>query len=340
MPNVNDVPIDRTHREAWPDAVAPVLEHAITVEYTSLSRTGTPIMTPVSPYLKPGARTVDVSTGLTYPAKAERARRNPKVCLLFADHVGSGLADPPVVLIQGLATVRDADLQANTDRYVRQALAKTPEMVKGLPRFGLRRLIFYFARIWIEVTPIEIMWWTSTALDHEPGRWLAPAGTTAPPSDTAPLGKQPPAWLEPPAQWQPTARKAVVNLDQRDLAWVGANGFPLSVPVAGVEQTAQGFALSLGDHLPEIPHGPACLTFHAHPATFTRQENHTFVGEISRAGPEYRFRVQRLLADVSLAGGKVANMLTFFGTGRRLRPRLQTEAARRGQHVPEVRLPG
>lgn len=340
MSNHDHVPTDGTRRDAWPDAVGQVLERAITVEYTSLSRTGTPIMIPVSPYLQPGARTVDVSTGLTYPAKAERARRNPKVCLLFADHVGSGLADAPVVLIQGLATVRDADLQANTDRYVRQALAKTPEMMKGLPGFALRRLIFYFARIWIEVTPTEIVWWTSTALDHEPGRWLAPAGTTAPPSDRAPPGRQPPAWLHRPADWQPTAWKAIANLDQRDLAWVGANGFPLSVPVAGVEQTAQGFALSLGDHLPEIPHGPACLTFHGHPATFTRQANHTFVGDISRAGPEYRFRVQRLLADVSLAGGRMANMLTFFGAGRRLRPRLQTEAARRGQPVPKVRLPG
>lgn len=339
MPNPVDVPMPPTRREAWPDAVEQVLEHAITVEYTSLSRTGAPIMVPVCPYLEPGARTVDVSTGLTYPAKAERARRNPKVCLLFADHVGSGLTDAPVVLVQGLATVRDADLQTNTDRYVRQALAKTPEMMKGLPGFLLRRLSFYFARIWIDVTPIEITWWTSIALDHEPGRWLAPAGTTAPPSDPPPAGRQPPAWLEPPADWRPTAGKAVANLNQRDLAWVGANGFPLSVPVAGVEQTADGFALSLGEHLPGVPHGPACLTFHAHPASFTRQENHTFVGEISRIGPEYRFQVHRLLADVSLAGGRVANMLAFARSGRRLRPRLRTEAMRRGQAVPEVRVP-
>jgi hypothetical protein len=339
MSKQGELPMLPARRQAWPKAVRQVLEHAITVEYTSLSRTGTPIMIPVSPYVEPGARTVDVSTGLTYPAKAERARRNPKVCLLFADHVGSGLADAPVVLIQGLATVRDADLQANTDRYVRQALAKTPEMMKGLPRFALRRLTFYFARIWIEVTPTEIMWWTSRALDHEPGRWVAPAGTTAPPSDAAPAGRQPAAWLEPPADWQPTARKAVTNLDQRDLAWVGADGFPLSVPVAEVERTADGFALRLGDHLPGLAHGPACLTFHAHPASFTRQENHTFVGEISGAGPEYHFRVQRLLADVSLAGGKLGNMLALVGAGRRLRPRLRTEAARRGQSVPEVHVP-
>ena len=39
--------------------------------------------------------------------------------------------DAPVVLVQGLATVRDADLQTNSDRYVRLALAKAPEMFRG-----------------------------------------------------------------------------------------------------------------------------------------------------------------------------------------------------------------
>jgi hypothetical protein len=88
-------------------------------------------MVPVTPYAEQGARTLDVSTGLTYPAKAERARRNPKVCLLFAD------------------------LQANTDRYVRLALAKARD-VPGQPRFLLRRFTFYFAR----------MWWPARALDQ------------------------------------------------------------------------------------------------------------------------------------------------------------------------------
>src|SRR5687768_3082000 len=90
-----------------PAEVWAVLDRSITVEYTSLTRAGAPVMVPVTPYVGEDRATLDVSTGLTYPTKAERARRNPKVSLLYSDPLGSGLAQPPVVLVQGLATVRD-----------------------------------------------------------------------------------------------------------------------------------------------------------------------------------------------------------------------------------------
>ena len=49
--------------------------------------------------------------------------------------------------------------------------------------------------------------------------------------------------------------------------------------------------------------------------------------------------VERLLADVSLGGNKLVRTAGFLGKGRRLAPRLQPEASRRGQPVPRVRLP-
>jgi hypothetical protein len=324
----------------WPEAVLPVFARAITVEYASLTRSGRPIMAPLTPFLEDGGRTLAVSTGLTNPAKAERARRNPRVCLLFADHVGAGLADPPVVLVQGFATVRDADLQANTDRHVRLTLAKIPGAFRGMPKLLPRRLNWYFGRIWIEVTPTHMWWWESKALEQEPREWVAPAGTTAPPSDPAPPGKQPTAWLDAPADWRPAARHTVARLDQHDLCWVGADGFPLSIPVPMVEETKQRFRLRLGRWLPRTPVGPACLTFHTHPEEFTGQENRTFVGEITSDGLDGTFRVERQLADVSLAGNKVVRTLGFFAKGRRLAPRLGPEASRRHQPIPRVRLPG
>lgn len=192
-----------------PSEVWQVLDRSVTVEYTSLTRAGAPVMVPVTPYVSDDRTTLDVATGLTYPTKAERARRNPKVSLLYSDPLGSGLVQPPVVLVQGLATVRDTDLQANTDRYARLVMAKTPATFKGQPKFLLRTLDWYFARIWVHVTPLRVWWWDSETMTSEPGQWMAPPETVAPPSDPAPPGKQPGAWLEPPSDWRTTARDVI-----------------------------------------------------------------------------------------------------------------------------------
>ena len=323
-----------------PPEVWQVLDRSITVEYTSLTRAGAPVMVPVTPYVADDRATLDVATGLAYPTKAERARRNPKVSLLYRDPVGSGLVQPPVVMVQGLATVRDADLQANTDRYARLTLAKVPAAYKGPPKFLLRTMDWYFARIWVYVTPLRVWWWDGETMASEPNQWVAPPGTTVPPSDPAPPGKQPPAWLEPPADWRAIAQDAVPRLVQRSLAWVDADGFPLSVPVTGLDQTSTGFRLQIGRHLPETPAGRACLTVHAHPEDFTGQENHTFLGEVRGSSEQgYEFTVERALADFSLTGNKLVRSLGLFRKSRRLKPRLASQAARRGQPVPTVRIP-
>lgn len=49
--------------------------------------------------------------------------------------------------------------------------------------------------------------------------------------------------------------------------------------------------------------------------------------------------MDRLLPDMSLTGNRLKAALGFLGKGRRLAPRLQAEAVRRGQPVPRIRLP-
>ena len=120
---------------------------SLACEYATLTHDGRPVTWPVTPYQ--GERTLDVSTGLTYPLKAERARRNPQVALSFSDPAGyasssGSTSRPPVVLVEGLATVRDADLQANTDRYVRESIPKVG--TSGTPWFLARTWAWYYAR--------------------------------------------------------------------------------------------------------------------------------------------------------------------------------------------------
>jgi hypothetical protein len=314
----------------YPAELLPVFQKSITCEYASLTAKGEPITVPVTPYM--GENTLDVSTGLTYPTKAERARRNPKVTLLYSDPVGSGLPNPPIVLVYGHAAVRDANLQTNTDRYV----AYTYKLL-GMPPFILRRLKFYFARIWIEVTPLKILWWPNSDLDAAPQRWDAPAGLALPRSDPAPAGKSLGSWQEAPQDWREGAAYAVQNLGIPILTVVDADGYPISMRVKSAQLVTDGFQLEIGRGIPTSATGKACLVFHTHPEVFTGQENMIFVGEMQQ---ENRFKVERRLGDFSLPPKGLGALTSFFAGGRRLNPRLQAEAQRRSQPVPTVRLPG
>jgi hypothetical protein len=314
-----------------------VFERAITCEYASLTRAGGPVTVPTTPY-RGDAGTLDVSTGLSYPAKAERARRNPRVCLLFADPIGAGPEPGPVVLVQGHAAVRDSDLQANTDRYVRASIAKLPGSVKGQPKFVLRRLTFYYARIWIEITPLRMLWWPDRKLGVPALEWRADANLRLAESDPAPSERQSPAWLDPPSGWRDLAATALRELPFADLTVVDDDGYPLCIPVQAGDVDGEEVALEVGDGAPELPDGPACLTVHGHDAQFSKQENHTLMGEFRHGPAGPRLRVERALADWSLSGNRAQVAAGFMAKGRRLTPRLEAEAARRGQPVPTIKL--
>jgi len=323
--------------DRWPTDLDAVFAGSITCQYASLTRAGLPVTVPTTPY--PSGRTIDVSTGLTYPAKAERARRNPNVALLFADPIGASSEAYPVVLVQGHAAVRDADLQSNTDRYTRVSAQKLPHATKGQPKLLLKRMVFYYARIWIEVTPLRISWWPDRDLAGPPQQWHADAAGRPPVSDPPPTGRQPPAWLQAPADWREVAARALHALPLADLTVCDQDGFPLCLPVTAGELLGDDVRLTVGAGAPTFSPGPACLTVHGHDESFTTQENHTLIGEILIDDDAPRLRVERALADWSLTGSRTQIAVGFMAKGRRLRPRLKAEAARRGQRVPRVNLP-
>src|ERR1700751_2666119 len=86
-----------------PDEVQAVFDRFITTELTTINQAGQPITWPVTPYYSLGDPCIDVTTGLGYPKKANDARANPLVSLLFSDPTGSGLSDAAMVLVQGSA---------------------------------------------------------------------------------------------------------------------------------------------------------------------------------------------------------------------------------------------
>ena len=314
----------------WPEEVRPVVDRFLTAEYATVSRRGTPVTYPLTPYVGADGRTLDVSCGLTSPAKAERARRNAKVCLLYSDPTGSGLPDAPVVLVYGMASVRDADLQANTDRYVRLSLAKLPGPWRRIPRW---------MRIWIMVTPVRILWWPGGLLDQAPSEWTAPADFEAPASDPSPSGRQPPAWRDPLADWRPRAAKAGRAFGPPVLTVVDPSGFPVPLRASRCRFDGQAFHLELALGWPLGSGGPACLTFQWHEPDFRGYANAIFVGRAEVREREAIFHVERALPDISLTGSRWRQIRDFLSSERKLRGRVKAEAARRGQEPPKIRIP-
>jgi hypothetical protein len=325
---------------AWPPGLVPLVERTLVCAFATLTRQGTPVTLPLTPFVGAAGRTLDVSTGLTYPAKAERARRNPRVALLVGGK-GSGPAAAPLAYVRGLATVRDGDLQTNTDRYVQRTLAKMPGAYRAVPWPLLRRQRWYWTRIWIEVTPLRILFWPSGRLADPPERWEPATPPWVPPSDPAPPGAQPPPWRPPPAAWQPRAAHAVRHLGQPTLTLVDAEGFPAIYPVLAVGLAPDGFDLVLPSTWAPTTSGPACLSFHrsAYSRWAFHQENSTFVGVATLAEGGARFHVARGLADWSLPAAPHRKLWSLITARMRLAARLRAEAARRGQPLPIVRRP-
>ncbi len=83
-----------------PEQIQSVFERFRTTELTTVDADGQPITWPVTPRYRAGAPCIDV-----HSERADEARANTQVGLLFCDGTGSGLASPPVVLVQGTAQV-------------------------------------------------------------------------------------------------------------------------------------------------------------------------------------------------------------------------------------------
>lgn len=328
-----------------PDEVVHVLvdeQWPCVCDYASVKRDGTPITSPLGAYPGEEKRTIGVSTGVAHPAKAERARNNPKVSLLYAEPKGLPMDDPPVVLVFGDATVRDSDLQANLDRMVRETVARV-SMFQRMPKFMIRWMSGYMTRIWIDITPLKILWWPDADLDKEPQEWNAPAGTAAPPSDPRPkpLATRRKPMVEPPSDWRKEAAFAIEQLEAPTLTVVGEDGYPVPFKARESALAAKGIRLKMPSGAPVEPSGRACLTYskvEVKNGEMVGNDSRTFIGDVLQDGDAFLFKVERPLAIMSAKMDSLGAILHLISIVRESATRAKVEAARRDQPVPKVRL--
>jgi hypothetical protein len=264
-----------------PEDVQAVFDRFITTEYTTIDRSGQPITWPVTPYYTPGTPCIDVTTGLGYPKKAKDAGANPLVALLFSDPTGSGLSEPPMVLVQGSAHVDDADLDANRKRYVREAAEKLPALAGFQPPEPIQKLMgWYFARIYIHVRPERVYVWPRGDIHAEPELYGAHmeevrSGHSEEPQryHAAPAGGT--------VAWDSRIEELGARYPSGVLSIVSPDGFPFAVRVP-VTVDRQGRRILIGAvpyGLPLQP-GLACLTAHQHSEQFTWQQNFQVRGDL------------------------------------------------------------
>jgi hypothetical protein len=286
----------------------------------------------VTPYYRAGAECVDVTTGLGYPKKADDAAANEKVGLLFSEPTGSGLHAPPMILVQGTARIDDADLDANRERYQREAIEKLPSTKDQLPpKFLQGWFNWYFTRLYIKVRPERVYVWPGGDWSREPElldshlEEVRSGHDEEPDADlAAPVGGEP--------VWDARMESLGELYDTAALSFVSPDGFPFSVRVpVTVDKSARRVRI---EDLPvgaPLHAGRACLAAHDHDEDFTWQRNFHVRGDLVEEDGGWVVVPRKLVGGFELPPGSIAvRMRQNFPKIRRFRKTAKRELAKRG----------
>ena len=303
------------------EEVQQVFDSFITTEFTAFDSTGMPITWPVTPYYSPGAKTIDITTGVGYPKKASDARRNERVSLLFSEPFGSGMERPPMVLVQGTAHVEDRDLNANADRYARESVVKLPATKEMMPPALIRRTMgWYFKRLYVQVRPERVYVWEGGDPRVEP-RLLdtrieeVRSAHAEEPEDVEP-GRAPGEGI-----WDDRLALLGDRYETAVLTVPAPDGFPFSVRVPVAADPAAGRVRIPTDPVgaPLRP-GRACLAAHDHGERFEWQRNFQVRGDLVEDGDGWALEPRKLIGGFEVPpGSKFQQMRVNAGKMMRYR---------------------
>jgi hypothetical protein len=314
-----------------PQYVQDVFARFITTELTTIDRQGQPITWPVTPYYRAGGPCIDVTTGLGYPKKANDARNNPRVSLLFSDPTGSGLTNAPMVLVQGMADVDDRDLDANRERYGRESVEKLPATAKLQPPDRVKRFLnWYYTRVYIHVRPERIYVWPDGDISAEPelhdshmeevrsGHSEEPERFHAAPEGGA-------------SAWDPRLGELGTTYPTAVLSIVSPDGFPFAVRVPiHVDAAARWIRLDADPLSVPLQAGLACLTAHQHEPDFLWQSNFQVRGDLVEAEGGWALRPHKLVGGFEIPKKRLEVIRANAKKARRYHRTAKRELARRG----------
>jgi len=315
-----------------PPEVQQVFDRFVTTEFTTVDGRGQPITWPLTPYYKTGDPCIDVTTGLGYPKKAKDARANPKVAMLFSDPTGSGLADAPQVLVQGIADVDDRDLDANRERYRREIEEKLPGLKNDMPpKLFEGMLSWYLTRIYIRVRPERIYVWPGSDVTAEPKLFDAhleevrSGHVEEPPDEHA--GTEGGG-----VRWDDRMEELGARYPAATVSLVAPDGFPFSVRLP-ISLDREARRIRLGGAPVGVPWQPglACVTAHDHDPDFKWQRNFQVRGDLVEQDGFWTVIPHKLVGGFELPPGSlVARVRLNMKKMRRYRRIAKRELAERG----------
>jgi hypothetical protein len=293
--------------------LASIVDAFRTCELATVTRSGTPIAWPTVNLLRPDG-TFLITTSIALPQKAYNVRRDPRVALLFSDPTGSGLGDPPHVLVQGRAACPEEIVtSATATEGLRRRLLERQPISRQYSRTAIGRYLFdwYYMRLFITVTPAAVR--TRPA----PG-FAAPLATSGQVRGTGddPFGLA--------ARRLPEFTSAVLTAFDDD-------GQPTLVRVRPqIDTAARRFVVPVPEGHAVRP-GPASLLCHSHDEQLWNLCSFVVAGELVRAGDAWILAPSRFVL-----GGDRIGPVGMIRAVRQLRRTARGYLAARGLERPRI----
>ena len=214
--------------------------------------------------------TLGFTTSLGFGKKLERIIADPHVALAYHSREHGFSASPAFVLAQGTASVDVRPSRERLEAIIPQAQRYLGQVMRG-PVWDRLLREYYYERVFVDITVARIAAWPDLSASGDPAvygaAWPGPPGPQAPPKN----GTGPRVDVD-------RAAGRIAVLPHRVLAYQGADGFPVVLPVELAGHDAAGLRLVTAHGL--LPPGGrrAGLLAHAYRPQLIGLATRTFTG--------------------------------------------------------------
>jgi hypothetical protein len=231
----------------WPEDVDEVIKGDLTAAAAYLTPAGGAVVTGVAPLgiSQREAGALGFTTSLGFPRKLERIIADPRIALAFHAREHGFSASSAFVLAQGRARVDLRPSRERLEALIPQAEAYFGQAVRG-PVWDRLLREYYFERVFVDITVDRVVTWPNLSA-------AGPMEVTGVPWPGPAVPQPPPGGGTGPRLDVSRAAGRIAALPHRVLAYRGADGFPVVVPVefaghddAGLRLVAPGGLLPPG----------------------------------------------------------------------------------------------